>query len=84
MTTRSQAARPPAAFSRPALTQRADLLHDQEAQLVRAGGQPCESIVLQRFLLVILRGLVNHDLKGGAVATSRLFCRSQDNVHLGL
>jgi glyoxylase-like metal-dependent hydrolase (beta-lactamase superfamily II) len=40
---------------RAGLDQRADLLHDQEAQLVQLpGGQPCESIVLQRFLLVIL------------------------------
>jgi hypothetical protein len=29
------------------------------------GGQPCESIVLQRFLLVILSVLSTMDLKGG-------------------
>jgi len=46
------------------------------------GGQPCESIVLQRFLLVILPVLSTMDLKGGAVATSRLFCRSQETFTL--
>src|SRR5260370_3511544 len=51
--------------------QRADLLYDQEAQLVQLpGGQPCESTVLQRFLLVILSVLSTMELKGGACAMS--------------
>src|SRR6266702_2187577 len=64
---------------RAGLDQRADLLHDQEAQLVQLpGGQPCESIVLQRFLLVILSVLTTMDLKGGAVAMSRVSRHSQE------
>ena len=56
---------------RAGLDQRSDFLHDQEAQLVQLpGGQPCQSIVLQRFLLVILSVLSTMDLKGGAVAMS--------------
>ena len=42
------------------------------------GGQPCESIVLQRFLLVILSVLSTMDLKGGAVAMSKVSCHSQE------
>ena len=42
------------------------------------GGQPCESIVLQRFLLVILSVLSTMDLKGGAVVMSRVSRHSQE------
>src|SRR5260370_24283753 len=55
------------------------LFRSQEAQLVQLpGGQPCESIVLQRFLLVILSVLTTMDLKGGAVAMSRVSRHSQE------
>src|SRR5260370_9436190 len=55
------------------------LFRSQEAQLVQLpGGQPCESIVLQRFLLVILSVLTTMDLKGGAVAMSRV--RSEEHT----
>jgi len=61
------------------LDQRADFLHDQEAQLVQLpGGQPCEIIVLQRFLPVILPVLSTMDLKGGTVAMSRVSRHSQE------
>ena len=42
------------------------------------GGQPCESIVLQRFLLVILSVFPTMDLKGGAVAMSKVSRHSQE------
>ena len=42
------------------------------------GGQPCESIVLQRFLLVILSVLSTMDLKGGAVVMSEVSRHSQE------
>ena len=46
------------------------------------GGQPCESIVLQRFLLVILPVLSTMDLKGGTVAMSGVSRHSQETFIL--
>ena len=67
------------------LDQRADFLHDQEAQLVQLpGGQPCESIVLQRFLPVILSVFDNHGSKRRGRCHVQGFLAFSANVHLCL
>ena len=70
---------------RAGLDQRADFLHDQEAQLVQLpGGQPCESIVLQRFLPVILSVFDNHGSKRRGRCHVQGFLAFSANVHLCL